>query len=162
MTAQKNIGELLAATAAFADWLSVSEFESSARWIIVMNEELCASLSYDRELQLLCATFDVAPLPEAETQRNRAMEALLNANAFRHESAGVGFGVSPHDDAVTLSALLPARDGCERELATYLSRLGALTESWRGLLASFQNDGGATTTQAMALEEGGDYLTFRP
>ncbi|MGJ0507804.1 MAG: CesT family type III secretion system chaperone [Methylocystis sp.] len=157
---REEAGQLLAATAHVGNWLELTDFESGGLFILVMSEDMSASLSFNPETELLRATFDVATLPDDSADaRREIMETLLNANAFAHDGDGVAFGLSPHDETVTLSANLPAIRGGERDLAGSLSGLAALVEAWRPLIRSIES----RTTPADAPEPDPQaLLTFRP
>jgi hypothetical protein len=129
---------LIRSTAELGDWFELAAFESSGRFVLILNDELSVTLSLAPDSGLLSATFDVGPLPDSDAARHRIVELLLNANA-RPLGPFVSFGLSLFDESVTLSTLLPARLGGEHELAASLSGLAAFVEAWRPLVTSVES-----------------------
>lgn len=157
---REEAGQLLTETAHIGNWLELTDFESSGLFILVMSEDMSASLSFNPETELLRATFDVATLPDDNADaRREIMETLLNANVLAHDGDGVTFGLSPHDETVTLSVNLPANRGGERDLAASLSGLAAMVEAWRPLIRSIESRTAPAETPELDPQT---LLTFRP
>jgi hypothetical protein len=129
---------LIRSAAELGDWFELAAFESSGRFVLILNDELSVTLSPAPDSELLSATFDVGPLPDSDAARHRLVELLLNANA-RQQSPVVSFGVSPFNESVTLSTLIPVKLDGEHELVASLSKLAALVEAWRPLVASVES-----------------------
>jgi hypothetical protein len=136
---------LIRSTTELGDWFELAAFESSAQFILVLNDELSVSLSLAPDSGSLSATFDVAPLPDGDAARRRIAELLLNANA-RQQSPVVSFGVSPFNESVTVSTLIPVKLGGEHELVASLTELTAFVEAWRPLLTSVESIAPAFST----------------